>query len=507
MLSIRQIIRESILIAENVQQADKVYFKTGKLSQEAKRYIVHITGGDALTKIISDIYYAELQQSIKNGRWAVAGIGGGDEEEESDPRDTEDRLHTDNDVMGIEEWKKIRAYHNQLKEYNKNVFPMKGYNPNGVKDVWELIRSLNERAKILEDLKKLPSIAIRNMKGDIRLERNGGELQKYRNDLEYFLAYYSLINNKSERAQRQIQNKMFTANITLYDLLRFVDEKNNLVSDIKITKNTIKKVVNEDDPEGELEIIYDKGHVMVVEVSGPHGIKKIGCNSLWCFTYGKGFDIAWNQWHNYSTNGLVYVIIDFSVPSDSPEFMHTLIKPLDYESESSEEEDPNDRKLFDMYNEESYNAIGVVSNLVGLENAQNLFLFGEEPVSPEDKILNKHKGEKSPWPYQDPNQTKLDLQELRKYVREKLLEEAKKTKFKKLEDNKIPLTDEERKQVMDAKATWNHGPNGEPTPAVWKSKKSNGDIVYITNTHRAYQDRPTLKGAISIYHSFIKGTS
>jgi hypothetical protein len=26
---------------------------------------------------------------------------------------------------------------------------------------------------------------------------------------------------------------------------------------------------------------------MVIEVSGPNGIKKIGCNSLWCFTYGR----------------------------------------------------------------------------------------------------------------------------------------------------------------------------------------------------------------------------
>jgi hypothetical protein len=29
---------------------------------------------------------------------------------------------------------------------------------------------------------------------------------------------------------------------------------------------------------------------MVIEVSGPNGIKKIGCNSLWCFTYGRNGD-------------------------------------------------------------------------------------------------------------------------------------------------------------------------------------------------------------------------
>jgi hypothetical protein len=87
-----------------------------------------------------------------------------------------------------------------------------------------------------------------------------------------------------------------------------------------------------------------------------------------------------------------------------------------------------------------------------------------------------------------------------------LLTEAK-NEFKKLQDNKVPLTDEERKQVMDADATWHHGPNGEATPAVWKSENKNGKVTYITNTHRCYNIAPTLKGAIGKYHSFIKGTA
>ena len=100
-----------------------------------------------------------------------------------------------------------------------------------------------------------------------------------------------------------------------------------------------------------------------------------------------------------------------------------------------------------------------------------------------------------------------NLNKIRRFVRAQFLNEAKKSKFQKLEDNKVPLTDEERKTVMDADAIWHHGPGGKPSPAVWKSKDKNGKITYVTNTHRAYQDRPTLKGAISIYHSFIKGTA
>jgi hypothetical protein len=80
--------------------------------------------------------------------------------------------------------------------------------------------------------------------------------------------------------------------------------------------------------------------------------------------------------------------------------------------------------------------------------------------------------------------------------------------FDKLQKNKKPLTPEEREQVMKAKAVWHHGPNGEATPAVWKSvDPKTKKTTYITHTHRAYNTATTLKGAISKYHSFIKDTA
>ena len=83
----------------------------------------------------------------------------------------------------------------------------------------------------------------------------------------------------------------------------------------------------------------------------------------------------------------------------------------------------------------------------------------------------------------------------------------KKSSYQILKENKIPLTKEERKIVMDRKAVWHHGPHGEKTPAVWKSKNSKGEIIYVTNTHRAWNQAPTLLGAIGRYHKFIKGTA
>lgn len=387
------------MVSENIQLADKTYFTPGRLSPRVREIIVSkITNGDAWTKLICDIYFAMAQNNHAVGDWAVRSL------DDSSAEIDRSEKKLENDVMGIDDWKKVKSYYQQLKAYNKNVFPIIGLNPNGVEDIWSLIRALDQRATILEKIKLLPSIALRNMREDIRVPRGGSEMNNYRHNLENFLAYYSLLDNREAELKRFVEKKMFKSGMTIDKLLNFVEEKENLLGGKKFDKDVIKDLI-EDNNHGELEIIYEQGDIMIVEVSGPYGIKDIGCNSLWCFTYGEGYSRNWSQ---YSYNDTVYIIIDFSESSDSANFMNVVIKPLVWNPKSEDEEEINDETIFDMSNTNRYDALRFLGSTIGLDTAKKLLTFYVEPEEEE---------------YEEEEDS---LMELRKIVRQTIIEQQQK---------------------------------------------------------------------------------
>jgi hypothetical protein len=210
------------------------------------------------------------------------------------------------------------------------------------------------------------------MKADIRQPRNYNEMHDYNDRMSYFMANYSLVGNRDPKLLKKIHDKMFKSNITLDMLLDFVEEKENLLGGKEFTKDMINDMIRNESDE-DMSIIFETDNVMVVKIESYDAIKKIGCNSFWCFTYGGQSSRHWNE---YSYNGIVYVIIDFSLPSDDPEFMFTLIKPLQkYKSYNEGGENEDSSPVFNMANENYNNPYDVLIRLVGKNNIKKLFTF------------------------------------------------------------------------------------------------------------------------------------
>jgi hypothetical protein len=332
MNKLQKILIEEInyYINENVQLADKVYFNTNKLTPEDKNIILGVTNGDNYTKLISDFYFI-LKKTEYNR-----------------PQNT---------------LNKINELYNDVITYNKNVYPIIEYDVYNTTNAETLIYALERRRKIIKELKRLPSEAIRNMRNDIRTPRTYSELSNYEHDFEYFMGHFSLLANRDKNTQIKILRKMFKNNTTLEQLMRFVDDKENFIGGVDFTRDDIIKLTETED----LYVIYEQGNVMIVKVESPEAIKAIGCNSLWCFTYGSGFDAAYKQWYNYSHNDIVYVIINFNESSDSSDFMHVLIKPLidDNGKFIIYDDDDDEYPIFNMSNENYSNPYIVFKYLFG----------------------------------------------------------------------------------------------------------------------------------------------
>ena len=102
-----------------------------------------------------------------------------------------------------------------------------------------------------------------------------------------------------------------------------------------------------------------------------------------------------------------------------------------------------------------------------------------------------------------------------KTYKQYLNENSESPKYDVLKKHQKPLTEKEKKEIFKNDAVWNFSavstdPNSgkkvNKRPAVWKSEV-NGKEWFVTDTHRAYKVKPTLKGAIASFHNFIKSTA
>lgn len=334
------ISRFNDFLTENLQQADKKYFSSGVLTPEQREEVLAVTHGDVYTNFIASIVDFKNDHGWMN---SVAKYG-------------------------------LDFFYNEVKNYNKNVFPIDDIN----NDLTQLVCDYNifnafiYRKKLIDLFNDLPSIAKRNLKEEIRTPRGSSGLEEFLDQFTYFYQYLSLINNRPDNIKNTIYKKVFKSGAKLSDMMRFINDKENLIGGVPLTKDDILEIV-EDYPG--CEIVYETDHSLAIEVTDIEPLIKIGCNSLWCFTYGKDYRV----FNDHSTNGIVYLFVDFREKDTSQEFMYTLVEPLIFPSDDERdeddedddsEEDINDEKLFNQLNYAEPDPIYILTNLLGVTSEQ-----------------------------------------------------------------------------------------------------------------------------------------
>jgi hypothetical protein len=347
---IKEYIKSKIKLIENIQLADKFYFKKNKLSDKDKKYILNITNGDHFTKIISDIFYYMKENNLI----------------------FRDFIYRNRDLSYNTS---LNDYYTEFKYYNKNFLPMKDFDIYKSTDIWKIISYFNQRMYIKYVLSNLPSKAVRNLKDELKIERDLKEMGWLSNNISYLYTQISLLNNKEEHIKNRIINKAFKSSNTVNDILRFFDDKSNFVGDGGFTKKQLEKIIENSNYSF---IKYDNNNIVVVSISDPNDLKKIGCNSLWCFTYGEN---NWNTFINYSYNDTVYVIFDFSKKINDDGFSYTIFKPIiDLDDDYNTDEEDDTSFMYDHFNDpinHSYALKYLINKFGSIEKALDIFNFDD----------------------------------------------------------------------------------------------------------------------------------
>jgi len=292
---IKLILKSKLVLFENLQQADKKFFKSGILTPQDRSFILSITNGDVWTKLVADWFYHLKTYIFKEGR----------------------------DEKNLAQW--TRDLYTWLVNYNKNLLPVKGGlnsysgDNNSPKNILDLFSFLRERSRFIVEFEKLPSVAKRNIRHITNRE------YPYHYAVEEDWKRLRNINKLLEQLPRgergeNIMKKVFNSNDAatleiIYDnLSRYLMSYNENSGDIE-KDDLLEKIQDYD-----ADIIQDSNNVLVVKANDQDAIRMLGCTSDWCFSLKGG-----EYWDDYATMGFVYVIFDFNKEMHDAHFLLTLL--------------------------------------------------------------------------------------------------------------------------------------------------------------------------------------
>ena len=301
------IISESQLgriINETYGELEKYYLKPGLFDDEDRDVIMNITGGDNWTKLIADMYKYLANKYNP---------------EMVNPKRLDAR-----------EINLLRDAHEMLKRYNKNVLPLKDLyakdyytHPLGIRNDLEL------RENIINKLKEFPSVLLRNLRDDIRKERDEYEFKALWDTLRPILTSLKLLNNVNPEQKQKILEKVFSSKFNTFEeiKIRLEDTTIPYLSEESGMDELVSKV---EDMGDEAEIIYNQDNILAVVIKSPEAMRYIGCSSQWCFATGGG------HWDQYAPHGFATIVFNLNEFPSEPTRMVVVLSTTD---------------VYDMYNE------------------------------------------------------------------------------------------------------------------------------------------------------------
>jgi len=321
---IEKVQNKKLVLSENLQLANKLYFKTGELTDNDKKLILSITGGDNYTKLIADAFHHFKQFEQDKDDW---------------------------NPNSIRMMKKMYEY---IKDYDNNFFPIVDYDPNNIVKpklhILELLEALQDRSYVVGFVREnFDRIYLRNIRDDIRKPRTRWEFVQLFQKMKDLRSQFNTLKTINPVYSDKIFKKAFSSKNKTIDsvLLHLKDIKNFLVNDI--TPVQIREEVKYCKSSN---IVYEKNKVMIILVGSNRDMITLGNNTLWCFARE-----SYEFWNDYALGGHVYIIIDFKKPvTHMYKFVVYLPSPCDF---------------YDMYNELIQN-IDDYSKKIGIPDIYSL---------------------------------------------------------------------------------------------------------------------------------------
>lgn len=295
---------------EDLNQADKIYFKSGVLSPEVREAILNITGGDNFTRLVTSAYshFSKFGGKNRDGHGVDRGL-----------------------INMCED------FYDDLCDYDKNLFPIQGnlndygdQKPDNNFHVLTLMECLKARNALVYQWSQVPDLLKRNLIKLVKNEIYQGDPNndhyqdglKYRfNDVAKTLkTIVDMIKNLSPEKYDEIVPKLFSSNVkTLADVKKGAENLQKTLSMLSSGMGHGKEDIIEIIEGGEVNanIVSDRNNILIVKINDAEAMQSLGCFSSWCFAVPGG-DAYWDQYAGY---GHVYIIYDFNTEADDARFM------------------------------------------------------------------------------------------------------------------------------------------------------------------------------------------